>query len=110
MAFGFMCLMVWLFRQAPALVAAGMVVYLLNASTTNSFASKTTTQGLMVVYVVSAAAQMRQLQRQRMAAHADAAAAADRAQAASRFGRNEGFLAPYSMGATQPSSRAAIRT
>ncbi|MFN9449713.1 MAG: VpsF family polysaccharide biosynthesis protein [Rubrivivax sp.] len=61
---GFASLLLWLFRQAPALAAAGVLVYLLNASTTNAFASKTITQGVLVTYVVAAAAQRRQQMRQ----------------------------------------------
>lgn len=60
---GFGCLLLWLFRQSSGLVAAGVVVYLLNASTTNALAAKTISQGLMVTFVVSAAAQRREAAR-----------------------------------------------
>ncbi|MBL8330141.1 MAG: VpsF family polysaccharide biosynthesis protein [Rubrivivax sp.] len=71
---GFGCLVFWLMRQAPGLVAAGVVVYLITASTSNSFASKTITQGLVVAYVVGAAAQRRQEGRARLLAAAQAQA------------------------------------
>jgi hypothetical protein len=60
---GFSSLMWWMCRQAPPLVLAGIVVYMVNASTTNAFASKNITQGVLLVYVVAAAAHVRVRER-----------------------------------------------
>jgi hypothetical protein len=84
---GFASLLLWLFRQAPALAAAGVLVYLLNASTTNAFASKTITQGVLVTYVVAAAAQRRQQMRLTAARVPQASTAQGRAA----FGRKPAF-------------------
>lgn len=56
---GFGCLITWLVRRSPPLVVLGVLVYLINSSTTNSFASKTVTKGLLVAYVVAVAASLR---------------------------------------------------
>lgn len=81
---GFACLLLWVLRQAPALAAAGVVVYLLNASTTNALSAKGISQGLLVAYVAGAAAQRRQMLRAR---HAQAISAQDR----TGFGRKPAF-------------------
>jgi hypothetical protein len=56
---GFVCFLIWLFRQAPAPAAIGICLYMFNVTTTNTLAAKTITMGLMVIYVVCAAAQVR---------------------------------------------------
>jgi hypothetical protein len=73
---GFGSLYVWLFRQAPLLAGLGVIAFLMNASTTNAFASKSVTQGLMVIYVVAAAAERRRQMAAAQAALAGAAAGA----------------------------------
>ena len=52
-------LFAWLLRTGTALTGAGLLVFLITASTSNSFASKSVSLGLLVSYVVAAAAYQR---------------------------------------------------
>ncbi len=56
---GFGCLLVWLAKTGAPWAVAGVLVYVAVASTSNSFASKTVTQGLLVTYAVASGAQRR---------------------------------------------------
>lgn len=88
---GFMCLVAWVMRQAAPLAAVGVAIYLLVASTTNSLASKTITQGLLVTYAVASGAAAR-----RQAARASVATAP-------RFALGSGgAVAPHRFDAVTP--------
>ena len=60
---GFGCLLVWMLRQAPALAAVGVVVFLLNVSANNALASKTVVLGMLTIYAAVAGAQARSARR-----------------------------------------------
>jgi hypothetical protein len=78
---GFVCFLIWLLRQAPGIAVMGVLVYMLNASTTNTLAAKTITMGLLVIFVVCAAAQQR----------ANQAASQHAAQVRASFSRNSSW-------------------
>jgi hypothetical protein len=86
---GFCSLMLWLMRKGPGLACAGVIVFVLTASTSNSFASKSIAQGLLVVYVVGAAAQ-RRLDRQRAMQMAQALATSGRRRPMPGWGAGTG--------------------
>lgn len=65
---GFACLVVWLWRRGPALVLAGVFTFLLSASSNNALASKSIDLGMVVTYVVGAAAALRLRQRESLQA------------------------------------------
>jgi hypothetical protein len=56
---GFVCLITWTLRHAAPLAGAGVVAYVLVASTSNAFASKSVGSALLVTYAVASAAQLR---------------------------------------------------
>ncbi len=76
---GFCCLVIWMLRQAPALAAVGVLVFLLNVSANNALASKTVVLGMLVMYAATAGAQARITRRAEVTA----------TQAAGRVGRYE---------------------
>ena len=109
---GFACLLFWLLRQAPALAGLGVLMYLLNATTTNTLSAKTISLGILVTYVVGAAAQVR-ANRAGRSAQAAARASAPAAQERGGFGRNNTWSGPNAWGnpgaAHQPMQRAGLQ-
>jgi hypothetical protein len=100
---GFVCFLIWLLRQAPSVAVVGVLVYMLNASTTNTLAAKTITLGLLVVFVMGAAAHHR----------ANLAASQRSAQVRASFSRNSSWSRPAGrvgpFGADQPRYDARLR-
>jgi hypothetical protein len=100
---GFGALMAWLLRGGTALTGAGLVVFLLAASTSNSFAAKSISQALLVTFVVGAAAQRR--------LHGQTTASPPQAQALDGRRQVSHFASPgHQRGPTGPHAAARATT